>query len=137
MQPDVSLSWIALGLTPGLASCLSARVLRRFDSPEGAFRASLPDLESCHLPAQVAQAIAKKESFKRREGIGGHSEDCGLHALELDGTRIPAVAFTNLQPACPAIRSRRSAGLESSQPQHRRHAPAYPLWHANGPASRP
>ncbi|OLE66439.1 MAG: DNA protecting protein DprA, partial [Bacteroidetes bacterium 13_1_20CM_4_60_6] len=46
---------------------MSARVLRRFDSPEGVFRASLPDLESCHLPAKVAQAIAKKESFKRAE----------------------------------------------------------------------
>src|SRR5256884_5534787 len=67
MQPAVPLSWLALGLTPGLASRLSARVLRRFDSPEGIFRASLPDLESCHLPAKVAQAIAKKESFKRAE----------------------------------------------------------------------
>src|SRR5207248_11718682 len=67
MQPDASLSWLALGLTPGLASRLSTRVLRRFDSPEGVFRASRPDLESCHLPAKVAQAIAKKESFKRAE----------------------------------------------------------------------
>src|SRR5437016_9648578 len=67
MQPDASLSWLALGLTPGLASRLSARVLRRFDSPEGVLRASLPDLESCHLPTKVAQAIAKKESFKRAE----------------------------------------------------------------------
>src|SRR5437879_5332862 len=67
MQPDPSLSWLALGLTPGLASRLSARVLRRFDSPDGVFRASLADLESGHLPARVAQAIAKKESFKRAE----------------------------------------------------------------------
>jgi len=67
MQLDSSLSRLALGLTPGLASRLSARVLRRFDSPEGVFRACQPDLESCHLPAKVAQAIAKKESFKRAE----------------------------------------------------------------------
>src|SRR5438132_1435794 len=67
MQPDVSLSWLALGLTPGLASRLSARVVRRFDSPDGIFRASLRDLVSCHLPTKVAQAIAKKESFKRAE----------------------------------------------------------------------
>src|SRR5260370_30817856 len=67
MQPDASLSWLALGLTPGLASRLSARVLRRFDSPDGVFRATLPDLEACHLPAQVAQAIVKKQSFKRAE----------------------------------------------------------------------
>jgi predicted Rossmann fold nucleotide-binding protein DprA/Smf involved in DNA uptake len=67
MQPDASLSWLALGLTPGLASRLSARVLRRFDSPDGVFRATLPDLEACHLPAKVAQAIVKKQSFKRAE----------------------------------------------------------------------
>jgi predicted Rossmann fold nucleotide-binding protein DprA/Smf involved in DNA uptake len=67
MQSDASLSWLALGLTPGLASRLSARVLRRFDSPDGVFRATLPDLEACHLPAQVAQAIVKKQSFKRAE----------------------------------------------------------------------
>jgi len=67
MQSDASLSWLALALTPGLASRLSARVLRRFDSPDGVFRATLPDLESCHLPTQVAKAIVKKESFKRVE----------------------------------------------------------------------
>src|SRR5258705_966659 len=67
MRLDASLSWLALGLTPGLASRLSARVLRRFESPDGVFRASLPDLESCHLPAQVAQSIVKKEAFKRAE----------------------------------------------------------------------
>jgi hypothetical protein len=42
-------------------------MLRRFDSPYGVFRATLPDLESCHLPAQVAQAMVKKESVKRAE----------------------------------------------------------------------
>jgi len=50
-----------------LASRLSARVLRRFASPEEVFRAPLADLESCNLPAQVAQAILKKEAFKRAE----------------------------------------------------------------------
>src|SRR6059058_1172966 len=67
MQLDTSLSWLALGLTPGLASRLSARVLRQFGSPEGVFRASKRELEACHLPSQVAKAIVKKESFKRAE----------------------------------------------------------------------
>ncbi len=67
MQLDTSLSWLALALTPGLASRLSARVLKRFGSPDGVFRASLSDLESCNLPAKVAQAILKKEAFKRAE----------------------------------------------------------------------
>ncbi len=74
MELDGSLSWLALALTPGLGSRLSARVLRKFGSPDGAFRASLADLESCNLPAQAAQAMVKKESFKRAE-------------KELDGVR--------------------------------------------------
>jgi DNA processing protein len=67
MQLDSSLSWLAMTLTPGLASRLSSRLLRRFESPEGIFRATLSQLESCNLPAPVAQAIVKKESFKRAE----------------------------------------------------------------------
>ena len=67
MQLDHSLSWLALALTPGLAARLSARLLRRFGSPEGVFRASLPDLEACHLPAEAAQAILKKAAFPRAE----------------------------------------------------------------------
>jgi DNA processing protein len=74
MELDGSLSWLALALTPGLASRLSARVLRKVGSPDGVFRASRSELESCNLPAQVAQAIVKKESFKRAE-------------KELDGVR--------------------------------------------------
>jgi len=74
MQIDTSFSWLALALTPGLASRLSARVLRKLGSPDGVFRASLTELESCRLPTEVAQAIVKKESFKRAE-------------KELDGVR--------------------------------------------------
>jgi DNA processing protein len=74
MELDASLSWLALALTPGLASRLSARLLRKFGSPDGVFRASLPQLESCHLPAQVAQSLVKKEAFNRA-------------AKELDGVR--------------------------------------------------
>ena len=45
MELDASLSWLALALTPGLGSRLSARVLRKFGSPDGVFRASLADLD--------------------------------------------------------------------------------------------
>ena len=67
MELDASLSWLALALTPGLASRLSARLLREFGSPEGIFRARLPQLEACRLPAPVAQAVFKKQSFGRAE----------------------------------------------------------------------
>jgi DNA processing protein len=67
MELDASLSWLALALTPGLASRLSARLLREFGSPEEVFRAPLPRLEACRLPAPVAQAVFKRQSFKRAE----------------------------------------------------------------------
>jgi DNA processing protein len=67
MDLDASLPWLALTLTPGLACRLAARLLRKFGSPERIFHASLTELESCSLPALVAQAIAKKEAFKRAE----------------------------------------------------------------------
>src|SRR5437867_963710 len=67
MQLDASLSWLALGLTPGLASRLSARVLRQFGSPEGVFRASKRDLEACHLPSEAAEAVLKRKAFPRAE----------------------------------------------------------------------
>jgi DNA processing protein len=67
MELDASLSWLALALTPGLACRLSARLLRKFASPERIFDAPLTDLEGCSLPALVAQAIFNKGSFKRAE----------------------------------------------------------------------
>lgn len=36
-------------------------------SPEEVFRAPLPRLERCNLPAAVAQAVYRKQSFKRAE----------------------------------------------------------------------
>jgi DNA processing protein len=81
MELDASLSWLALALTPGLACRLSARLLKRFESPEGIFRASLPELEACHLTAAAAQAVVKKEAFKRAEKELAKIRtiaDCGL-----------------------------------------------------------
>src|SRR6202162_3737469 len=67
MELDASLSWLAVALTPGLASRLSARLLKEFGSPEEVFRAPLTRLEACKLPGPVAQAVFKKQSFKRAE----------------------------------------------------------------------
>ena len=67
MQLDGSLSWLALTLTPGLASRLCARLLREFGSPDGVFRASLAQLEACQLPAEPAQALVKRKAFPRAE----------------------------------------------------------------------
>lgn len=67
MELEASLSWLAMTMTPGIAARLSARLLREFGSPENVFRASLTALESCNLPAHVAQAIFRKQNFWRAE----------------------------------------------------------------------
>jgi DNA processing protein len=67
MQLKASLSWLALTLTPGLASRLIARLLKQFGSPECVFRASRTDLESCHLQTETTEAILKRKSFPRAE----------------------------------------------------------------------
>ena len=99
MQSDASLSWLALALTPGLASRLSARVLRRFDSPDGVFPATLLDLESCHLPAQVAKAIGKKESFKRAEKeLTGVQKIAGCYLLNWTEPEYPQTLLQIYDP---------------------------------------
>src|SRR2546422_3972020 len=67
MDLDASLYWLALSLTPGIAARLSGKLLRQFGSPEGVFRASLTELEACHLPAPAAQAIAKQAALRLAE----------------------------------------------------------------------
>ena len=67
MELDLSFSWLALTLTPGIAARLSARLLKEFGSPDEVFRQPLKRLEACNLPAPSAQAIFKKQSFKRAE----------------------------------------------------------------------
>ncbi len=67
MEPEASLSWLALTLTPGVAARLTGRLLREFGTPEAVFRASLTALEACNLPAPAAQAIFKKQTFCRAE----------------------------------------------------------------------
>jgi DNA processing protein len=48
---------------------LSGRLLEEFGSPEEVFRAPLPRQERRKLPAAVAQAVFKKQAFKRAEEL--------------------------------------------------------------------
>jgi len=67
MQLETSLSWLALTLTPGVATRLSARFVREFGSPEDVFRAPLRRIAACNVPAPAPQAIFKKQMFWRAE----------------------------------------------------------------------
>jgi len=64
VQLDTALPWLALCLTLAIGSApfgAAAEAVRL----ENVFRAPLRQLEGCELPAATAQAIVKKEAFKR------------------------------------------------------------------------
>jgi DNA processing protein len=137
MQLDASLSWLALGLTPGVAARLSARLLRQFGSPEGVFRASLTALESCQIPGQVARAIVKKESFPRAEKeLAGVGKIPGCSLLNWTEPEYPQTLLQIYDPPV-LLYMRGDLQVLNFQPQHRGNSPAYALRHANGPAPRP
>ena len=67
MDLDASLHWLGLSVTPGLGARLTSRLLKAFGTPEAIFSASLTDLESCRLPAAVAQAIHSRAPLRAAE----------------------------------------------------------------------
>ena len=89
MQLDDSLHWVALAVTPGLASRLTARLLQTFSTPEAVFRATLTELEACHLPAPVAQAIASQAPLKAAEKEIAQLKKLGCHLINWEETEYP------------------------------------------------
>jgi len=134
MELDSSLSRLALALTAGLASRLSGRLLEEFGSPGEMFRAPLPRLERCRLPAAVAQAVFQKQAFKRAEkelvSIRG-IENCRL--VNRTDPECPRTLL-EIRSALVVVGGRGCSGAEPAKYQHRRDPPADAVWDADGGA---
>lgn len=89
MELDASLDWLALSLTPGLGSRLAGKLLREFGSPAGIFRASLTELEACHLPAAPAQAIRARKAHKDAQNELDAVRKNGCRLLNWDEPEYP------------------------------------------------
>ncbi len=89
MQLHDSLYWVALSVTPGLASRLTARLLHTFGTPEAIFRATLTELEACRLPTPVAQAIASQAPLKAAEKEITQLKKVGCHLINWEETEYP------------------------------------------------
>jgi predicted Rossmann fold nucleotide-binding protein DprA/Smf involved in DNA uptake len=134
VQLDTALPWLALCLTRGIAARLSARLLKQFGSPESVFRAPLRQLQGCELPAATAQAILKKEAFKRAEkelaGIGA------IPGCQLVNWSEPEYPQTLLQiydpPVLLYVRGDAQILNARAQPRGCGHPPANFLWNADG-----
>src|SRR6266478_5510274 len=97
MQSDASLSWLALALTPGLASRLSARVLRRFDSPVGVFHSS----RSRVLPSRGSSLASHRKEGKLqagRERISGIQKIAGSSLLNWTEPEYPQTLLQIYDP---------------------------------------
>src|ERR1700749_1316844 len=90
MDSDHYLGWLALALTPGLGARMAGKLLREMGSPQQIFNASLPELESHHLPAAVAQAIHSRRplSDAAKELAAAQAANCKL--LTWDEPEYPA-----------------------------------------------
>jgi DNA processing protein len=72
--------WLGLGRVEGLGVRGAHRVIEHFGSPHAAYMASLTELESCGLPAHVAQAIFAQAGLKDADKEVGEAAktDCQL-----------------------------------------------------------
>jgi DNA processing protein len=89
VELDASLDWVSLSMTPGLGPRLTGKLLRQFGSAEGIFRASLTDLEACHIPAAPAQAIHSRRAHKDAEAELAQIRKLGCFLLNWDEPEYP------------------------------------------------
>lgn len=110
VELEASLDWLSLSLTPGLGSRLTGKLLRQFGSPEKIFRASLTELESCHLPAAPAQAIHAKRAHKDAETELAQIRKLGCRLLNWDEPEYPLRLLEIYDPP-PLLYVRGDAGV--------------------------
>ena len=81
--------WLALTHIEGLGVRGCHKLIQHFGSPQAAYMASLTELESCGVPARVAQAIFAQAALKdaEREVLEIAKADCELIAY--DGEDYP------------------------------------------------
>ena len=101
MNLDASLPWLALRLTSGVGARLTGKLLREFGSPDGIFRASLTELEACHLPAAVAQAIASRSGFREAEEELSRIRRAGCQLLHCQESAYPKRLLEIYDPPPP------------------------------------
>jgi len=67
VQLDTALPWLALCLTPGIAAPPLGSSAKAVRLARKRFPLAAAAIGACELPAATAQAICKKEAFKRAE----------------------------------------------------------------------
>ena len=67
LSADETQFWLGLTKLEGLGVRGAHRLVEHFGSAQGAYMASLTELESCGIPARVAQAIFAQAGLKEAD----------------------------------------------------------------------
>ena len=81
--------WMALTRIEGLGIRGCHKLIEHFGSPQAAYMASLTELESCGVPARVAQAIFAQEALKEAEREVEEASKAGCQLIVFDSEAYP------------------------------------------------
>ncbi len=81
--------WVALTRIEGLGIRGCHKLIEHFGSPQGAYMASLTELESCGIPAQAAQAIFAQTALQDAEKELEKAEKAGSRLIPLESEDYP------------------------------------------------
>ena len=81
--------WLALARIDGLGVRSAHKLIAHFGSPQAAYMASLTELESCGLPAQVAQAIFAQAGMRDAEKELEAAAKAGCQLVTLSSEEYP------------------------------------------------
>lgn len=81
--------WLALTRIDGLGIRGCHKLIQHFGSPQAAYMASLTELESCGVPARVAQAIFAQAALKDAEKDIQEVSKAGCELIALDSEDYP------------------------------------------------
>ena len=90
--------WIALNMTPGVGSRVTARLLEHFGSAEAIFDAPRRELALLRLPLETVESIVSRELHARAETEIESVRNLGGDILVLDDGVYPALLRETYDP---------------------------------------
>src|SRR5579871_2857380 len=89
LSQEEELHWLALLLVPSLGTRTAAKLLKRFNTPQGIFRASRTELESEGVSGAVAQSIASGCTFEDAAAQQEKIRNAGAVLITMKDPRYP------------------------------------------------
>src|SRR5260370_4646593 len=116
--------WIALNMTPGVGSRVTARLLEHFGSAEAIFDAPRRELALLRLPLETVESIVSRELHARAETEIESVRNLGGDILVLDDGVYPALlretfdrpVVLYVKAACAAVVERQAVCIVGPAP---------------------